>query len=69
MSADIRKIVFSGFMFWVAVAAIGLYLITPLREKLRFGIDLAGGTYITLEVQTEKAIEDELVDYMEGIRH
>ena len=29
----------------------------PLRKKLRFGIDLVGGTYITLEVQTDKAVE------------
>lgn len=68
MSTDVRKVVFSGFAFWVALAAIGLYLIMPLRQKLRFGIDLVGGTYITLEVQTDKAVDSELIEYMQRIK-
>jgi preprotein translocase subunit SecD len=41
-----------------------LYYIFPLRETLRFGIDLVGGTFITLAVQVDKAIEAELVSDM-----
>ncbi len=67
MAFSARRLVFSSFGFWIAVAAIGLYFVMPLREKLRFGIDLVGGTYITLEVQTEKAVEAELVEKMQGM--
>lgn len=62
-----RNLLFSSFTFWALVAAIGLFAIWPLRQKIRFGIDLVGGTYITLEVQTEKAVEAELVETMQMI--
>ena len=60
MNISVRRIFFSGFGFWLAVAAIALYMLLPLRKNLKYGIDLVGGTYITLEVQTEKAVEDAL---------
>lgn len=62
-----RKYVFSWFSFWIAFVAMGLYFVLPLRDKLRFGIDLVGGTYITLEVQTEKAVEAELIETMQSL--
>ena len=67
MDISARSGFFSGFTFWVAFIAIGLYFVFPLRQKLRFGIDLVGGTYITLSVQTEKAIEAELIEQMKRI--
>jgi len=66
MSA-LKKLSISWFGFWVAFALIGIYFLYPLRQSLRFGIDLVGGTYIVLEVQTEKAIEANLVYLMESI--
>lgn len=62
---NIRTIALSGFMFWIALAAVALFLLYPLRQKLRFGIDLVGGTYIRLEVQTDKAVEAELIEKMQ----
>lgn len=53
--------------FWVLLALVCVVAIMPLRKKLRFGIDLVGGTSITLEVQTEKAVEVELVDTMQKL--
>lgn len=50
----------SSFIFWVAVAAFAVYFLHPLRQSLKFGIDLVGGTYITLKVDVNKAIEHEL---------
>lgn len=67
MSSSSQRLLFSGFSFFVAFAVLGLYFLMPLRETLRFGIDLVGGTYITLEVQTEKAVEAELMSRMQGI--
>jgi len=55
-----RGFLFSGFMFWLAIAALSVYFLYPLRQKLKFGIDLVGGTYITLKVETNKAIDHDL---------
>lgn len=65
MTTSLRRIAFSGMAAWVVVLALGIYYLMPLRQKLRFGIDLVGGTYITLEVKTDKAIEAELLDRVE----
>jgi len=62
-----RNLLFSSFTFWALVALVGLFAVWPLRQKIRFGIDLVGGTYITLEVQTDKAVEAELVETMQSI--
>ena len=58
---------FSWFTFWIIVAIACCYLLWPLRKTLRYGIDLVGGTYITLEVQTDKAVETELLSKLQSI--
>lgn len=65
--AVLRNIVVSELTFWVLLCAIGLYIVLPLRQTLRFGIDLVGGTYLTLEVQTDKAVEADLVEQMQSV--
>jgi preprotein translocase subunit SecF len=60
MAFSMRRVATSGFAIWVVLALLGIWYLIPLRKKLRFGIDLVGGTYITLGVQVEKAIETEL---------
>jgi len=65
MTASVKRIFFSGFTFWIMLAALAVYMIYPLRKSLRMGIDLVGGTYITLEVQAEKAVEAELIEKMQ----
>src|SRR5205814_9850503 len=37
------------------------------RQTLRFGIDFVGGTYLTLEVKTNKAVEADLIGRMQNI--
>ena len=68
MATNAQKIVSSSLFFWLMLAGLCAYFIFPLREKLRFGIDLVGGTYITLEVQTEKAVESRLVHLLQTIK-
>lgn len=77
MTSSMRS-VFSPFWAWVAAAVgICIYLFTlnqnwqpVLREnKVNFGIDLVGGTYIRLHVQTDKAVEAELGDKSQYIIH
>lgn len=65
MNFSARKFLVSGFSFWAVIIVVSLIAIWPLRQKLRFGIDLVGGTYITLEVQTKEAIDAELVSVMQ----
>lgn len=65
MSISARKFIFSGFSLWSLVIVASLVVISPLHKKLRRGIDIVGGTYITLEVQTDKAVEAELISIMQ----
>jgi len=67
MDISFRKIFVSELMFWLLLCGIGLYFLLPLRQSLRFGIDLVGGTYLTLEVQTDKAVEADLVEQMQSV--
>ncbi len=67
MSVSVQRGLFSWFTFWIVLALLCAYLLWPLRKTLRFGIDLVGGTYITLEVQTDKAVEGELISKLQTI--
>ena len=67
MDISFRKVFASELMFWVLLCGVGLYFLLPLRQSLRFGIDLVGGTYLTLEVQTGKAVEADLVEQMQSV--
>lgn len=60
MIMSFRRVLASSLGFWLAIAALSLYFLYPLKQRLKFGIDLVGGTYITLGVQTGVAIEHEL---------
>ena len=39
------------------IAVVSFYVTTPVQEKLRFGLDLKGGTSFTLGVDTDKLAE------------
>lgn len=68
MNLTSQRFIYLAFGFWVLLAIACIILIYPIREKLRFGIDLVGGTYINLEVQTDKAVEAELAEKMQGLQ-
>lgn len=67
MKSAAKRIASSGLMFWIALAIIGIYFLYPLRKSLRFGIDLVGGSYLTLEVKTDTAVEAELIRKLQAI--
>jgi preprotein translocase subunit SecD len=67
MNTSLARGLSSWFTFWIVLALVFCYLLWPLRHTLRFGIDLVGGTFITLEVQTEKAVEAELQSKLQAI--
>jgi preprotein translocase subunit SecD len=64
MQSTMRKIVFSEMSFWVILAGVCVYALYPLRSSLRYGVDLVGGVYLTLEVQVDKAVESSLATVM-----
>lgn len=67
MNFSMTRVLFSEFTAWIVFAAIGIFLVVPPNKKLRFGMDLRGGTYLTLRVQVDKAVELELIQKMQAI--
>ena len=66
MTLSFRRILFSSLALWFLISITGVYFLVHLKKFINFGIDLVGGTYITLEVQVEKAIENELAERMQS---
>ncbi len=60
MAVAVRRFLFSSLALWIAVTLVGAYFLLHVRKFINLGVDLVGGTYITLKVQTEKAVESEL---------
>ena len=62
-------------IFWLAVTAFGVYFLTNLVEKkeagkkgfINFGIDLVGGTFLTLDVKVDEAIKNDLMGLSQGL--
>jgi preprotein translocase subunit SecD len=67
MATTARRIFASELMGWIVLAGLGVYFLLPLRQSIRLGMDLAGGTYLTLQVQTEKAVEADLAEKMKSV--
>ena len=67
MNVLLRRFLFSSLSIWAVVAVFGVYFLMHIKERINFGVDLVGGTYIVLEVQVEKAIEDEILHRMNGV--
>ena len=63
MNVTMRKFFISSFMGWILFAAITVaYFGFYGKNSLKFGIDLVGGSYITLEVQESDVVRNELND-------
>ncbi len=67
MNFSLQRVVLSEFIAWILIACVALYILFPLNKSLRLGMDLKGGTYLTLTVQTDKAVEIELIHKMQLI--
>lgn len=67
MNFSVKRFFYSGLSLWLVITIIGIYFIYHLGHFVNFGIDLVGGTYIRLDVQTDKAIEAELVSRCQAI--
>lgn len=67
MSFVVRRFFSSSLLIWLAITVYGGYFLYTLKDRINFGIDLVGGTYITLEVQMDKLFESELVDRVSAV--
>ena len=45
------------WMVLAIIAVVSIYVTSPVKDKLRFGLDLKGGTSFTLGVDTDKLAE------------
>ena len=71
MAVSLNRLVFSRLTIWVLMTLFGAYFVYSIKQNneknffhLRYGIDLVGGTFITLEVQLAKAQAMELNEKM-----
>ena len=69
MTWSVRSLLGTSFLWWLIAAGVALYFILPLKKHINFGIDLVGGTYIALEVQTDKAVENDLHARLQPLLH
>jgi preprotein translocase subunit SecD len=67
MILSLKKISLTGLVAWAIFAIVAGFILYPPRKKIRLGIDLAGGTYITLAVKVEKAVENELQGFLNSL--
>lgn len=67
MTFSLRTLFGTSFVWWLLAALLGAYWILPLKQHINFGIDLVGGTYISLEVMVDKAVEQELQSRTQSI--
>lgn len=65
MKISLRHFLFSSLSLWVIVSLIGVYFLYHFHRFIPLGVDLAGGYYIELEVQTDKAIESDVLNRLQ----
>lgn len=62
----VRRLLASSLGFWLALIPVFIWFLYPPMKRLHFGIDIVGGTYITLGVKTDEAIAYELQALAQG---
>jgi preprotein translocase subunit SecD len=67
MTLSSRPTVLLGAVIWLVVTVGGAYLLYNIRHYINFGIDLVGGTYLTLDVKVEEAVKNELLSSMQDV--
>lgn len=74
MTLSRTGMIFSG-VIWAAITLYGVYfvyhMINPAageRGYINFGIDLVGGTYLTLDVKVQEAVKNDLQEAMQSFK-
>lgn len=71
MTLTSRPLLLFNSLLWLGITAFGIYFLVHLfhpakdeRGFINFGIDLVGGTYLTLEVKVDEAVKNDLLAFM-----
>lgn len=65
MALSLRPSLLLGALIWLGITAYGVYVLFDIKNSINFGIDLVGGTYLTLEVKVNEAVKNELMHAMQ----
>lgn len=65
MTVSLRQLFLSRLSLWLILVGAGGYFLYNLNDYIKYGIDLVGGTYVTLQVQFDKAHDTELFERMQ----
>ncbi|OGO89170.1 MAG: protein-export membrane protein SecD [Clostridiales bacterium GWF2_38_85] len=60
MTVSLRQIFLSRLSFWLILTVAGGFFLYNLKDYIKFGIDLKGGTYITLQIKFREAYKTEV---------
>lgn len=61
MSFAARPTLVFNSLLWLLLTIYGGYVLYNIQNKVKFGIDLVGGTYLTLEVKVDEAVKNDLM--------
>lgn len=74
MISSLRPSMLFNLLIWLAITVYGGWFLYKLvndsqdKKPINFGIDLVGGTYLTLKVKMNEAVKNELVTIMESVK-
>lgn len=63
-----RPYLVTSFLFWIASGIFGVYFLLNIKKFVNLGIDLQGGTYLTLSVKYQEAFKEELLSIIDDIK-
>lgn len=68
MNTTFRPALTINTIFWIAVTLFGAYFLLFMQKNkwINFGIDLVGGTYLTLDVKVKEAARNEILGAMQS---
>jgi preprotein translocase subunit SecD len=65
----VRRLLASSLGFWIILAFVVAYFLYPISKRLQYGIDIVGGTYMTLGVKTNEAVAYDLQSVVQAALH
>lgn len=63
-----RPYILISSLFWFLAGAFGIYFLLNIKSFVNLGIDLQGGTYLTLNVKYQEAFKDEILAISDDIK-
>lgn len=67
MNLASRPYLIISSLVWFSITVFGIYFLFNIKKYVNFGIDLVGGTYLTLDVKVEEAVKNELLSRIDDV--